>query len=343
MRTSTLFKVVAAWGASSVLAYPGMADTLEEIRKTEIESRTSDILIGDLAQLSDSELTPTGKAIKEILQGKGSPQDMSKYNSVPAPGSDECNKDTCCIWKHIADEMRDAMVGTAGRCNNFARAAIRIGFHDAGTWSKSTGDHGGADGSVVLANECEDRHENSGLGEVCSLIRDWYAKYEQYGIGMADLIQMAANVGTVSCPMGPRVRTYVGRKDRSTPAPEDNLPSPFGTADELIAMFEDKTISPAGLVALLGAHTVSQQRFIVEDRAGDPQDSTPGVWDSLYFRETVDSDAPQRVFKLESDVNISKDPRTSPTWQKFSGALVGQITWNDVSLSVSHSSPACMC
>lgn len=332
MKSSKLLRAVAIWGASMALAYPGMGETLEEIKRAEIEGRDSDSLIGDLATLPDNELTSTGKNIKKIITGAGSPQDLgTKYNSVPAKGSDACNKDTCCIWKYIADEMRDAMVGTAGRCNNFARAAIRLGFHDAGTWSLSTGDAGGADGSVVLAGECEDRRENSGMGEICALVRTWHDKYKQYGVGMADLIQMAANVGTVSCPLGPRVRSYVGRKDRSGPAPEDNLPSPFGTADELIAMFEDKTISPAGLIALLGAHTVSQQRFIVEERAGDPQDSTPGVWDSLYYRETVDPNAPQRVMKLESDVNLSKDPRTSPTWNKFSSALVGQLTWNDVS------------
>ena len=34
----------------------------------------------------------------------------------------------------------------AGGCNDNARAAIRLGFHDAGTWDR-TQTHGGADGS----------------------------------------------------------------------------------------------------------------------------------------------------------------------------------------------------
>jgi hypothetical protein len=248
---------------------------------------------------------------------------------VPAIDSDDCAKDTCCVWRHIADEMKDAMAGSAGRCNTMARTAIRMAFHDAGTWSKSTGKGGGADGSIVLAGECEERKGNRGLQDICAQMRVWHAKYAQYGVSMADLVQMSATVATVVCPLGPRIRSYVGRADSSEPSPEGLLPGPKTSADEILDKFADKTISPAGVVALLGAHTTSQQNNVDETRKGDPQDSTPGVWDTRFFKETLDGGAPKRVMKLQSDINIANDPRTRGVWQAFSSPIIGQVTWND--------------
>lgn len=64
----------------------------------------------------------------------------------------------------------------------------------------------------------------------------------------------------------------VGRKDNPTAAIENLLPDVNADADSLIKLFEDKTIKPHGLVALVGAHTTSQQRFFNPERALDPQD-----------------------------------------------------------------------
>lgn len=80
------------------------------------------------------------------------------------------------------------MVGSAGRCNGVARQAVRMGFHDAGTWSRSTGKKGGADGSILLARECDERQENRGLLEICAQMRVWFDKYKEFGTSMADLI-----------------------------------------------------------------------------------------------------------------------------------------------------------
>jgi hypothetical protein len=304
--------------AGAAVAYAGMDKTLEEIKRASIDSRQSTSLIGDLKTLPAEKLTKTGRAIKAILEGSGVPQDLSQSRIIVPPlNSPRCRSDTCCVWKYIADEMHEAMVGTAFRCNSVARQGIRLGFHDAGTWTTAQGNTGGADGSIILARECEERRENTALIPICAMIRSWHDKYQSFGVSYADLCQMAANVGAVSCPLGPRVRTYVGRKDSSTPAPTGTLPPPFGTADSLIAMFQDKTFTPAELVALLGAHTVSQQTTVDPARVGDPQDSTPGVWDTLYFRETADPNAPSRIFKFPSDVAIANDPRTKPTWDRF--------------------------
>ncbi|KAG8425005.1 hypothetical protein J3458_001749 [Metarhizium acridum] len=148
---------------------------------------------GDQPTLAARDLTQpkTGKPTNNLLTGKGEPQDLSSsYGTVPARNSDACRKDSCCIWKHIADEMHDSMVeGKA--CNGVARGAIRLGFQNAGSRSKST-----------------------------------------------------------------------GRKDSREPAPKGDLPSAFDDADALVGVFEDKTTGPAGLVALLAAHTDYAREYI---------------------------------------------------------------------------------
>lgn len=143
---------------------------------------------------------------------------------------------------------------------------------------------------------------------------------------------MGANVATVVCPLGPRIRSYVGRKDSSRPAQDNLLPNVFAPADDLIALFERKTIRPHGLTALVGAHTVSQQRFVDTTRALDPQDSTPGVWDVKFYGETLNPNAPRNIFKFASDVKFSTHPRMADEWQKFADPKDGQDHWNDVSL-----------
>jgi hypothetical protein len=327
MKASVLAVAAALAASVGVSAHPGMDNVLEELKQIEI--RDTPELIGDLIDLRDKDLSRTGRDVKAILLGGGRPQELfMRYQNVPALDSNACKRDTCCVWKYIADEMRDAMVGSSGRCNNLARASIRMAFHDAGTWSKSTGKGGGADGSIILAGECETRKSNKGVMDACAQMRVWYEKWKGYGVTMADMVQMSATVGTVVCPMGPRIRSYVGRKDSSEPAPDGILPGPKATADEILSLFADKTISAAGIVALLGAHTTSQQQFD-EARKGDPQDSTPGVFDTRYYAETLDPNAPQRVYKLESDINLAKDPRTNAIWKSFSSPVMGQLKFNE--------------
>jgi hypothetical protein len=194
---------------------------------------------------------------------------------------------------------------------------------------------GGADGSIILAGELS-RVENSGISAMGDQYQTIYKKYHDDlgfdSITYADLIQMGANIATVVCPLGPRVRSWVGRPDSSNPSPPNLLPNVFSDADTLIQLFMDKTIGPDGLIALLGAHTTSQQNFVNKTRAGDPQDSTPGVWDVLYYQQTLGIAAtPERVFMFPSDVALSKHPRTSPAFQAFAGQG-GQSLWNDVSI-----------
>jgi hypothetical protein len=164
------------------------------------------------------------------------------------------------------------------------------------------------------------------------LTNDRYNKYKVYGVTAADLIQFGANHATVSCPLGPRVRTFVGRFDSDQLPPPGLLPDVEGSADSILALFEAKTIRPHGLTALLGAHTTSQQRFFNTARALDPQDSTPGVWDTLFYNQTVNPNSPPRVLKFPADVKLAAHPRVQSEWQAFMDPKIGQAHWDDVSL-----------
>lgn len=321
MKPSTL---LVAFAATSTLAYPGMDRVLNEIeaRNNGIEQRSTELL-GDLL---DGLLSAVGNIIKSILEGGSATGDGTTY-TVPGPlGSDACEKDTCCVWSYVTAELKEAMQDSNG-CTDAARGAIRQGFHDAATWDKDSS-YGGADGSLLLSDELG-RIENRGLAAIGAQTTTWYNKYKQYGVGMADLIQTAALVGTVSCPGGPRIRSFVGREDNSQAGPTGKLPSPFQDAQSLIDLFTAKTFTASDLVALVGAHTASMSSFVDSSRPNSPQDSTPNLWDTKFYSETLGSDN-TTILVFPSDKNLATYSQTSGQWKVFAGNG-GQGAWAPVS------------
>lgn len=299
----------------------------DEAEEEDDDGSLPPILIGDI---KNGGTTPVGKTVARILLQQESGESMEAGYRAPFLFTPACNKDACCKWAHVSNELRIAFLGPTGRCNKNARAAIRLGFHDAGTWSQVLADQGkdfgGADGSIILSKVEEKRAENRGLENIIQYLR-WMAP--RYQVGMADLIQFAAIHAVVSCPLGPRIRFFSGRKDSSKPAMDGLLPGVNDSADQLIKLFQDKTISPHDLVALLGAHTTSEQFFVDTKRKGDPQDGTPGVWDTLFYNQTLGlGPLPKKVFRFPSDVVLAKDPRTKGEWESFAGKD-GQKHWNE--------------
>lgn len=209
-----------------------------------------------------------------------------------------------------------------GECNDNARAAIRFGFHDAGSWDKSFS-YGGADGSLMMDFGEEARPENNGLQSVRLLLRDVRKKF---GVGYADLAQYAHNHATITCPKGPRVRTFVGRKDATRAAPTGLLPDVHDSADNLIALFQRKGFSAHDLAALVGAHAAAKQRFVNTSQAGKPLDTTPGVWDVEFYNDTLQEPPSEKIFVLPSDKVLSKHPKVRDEWLSFVG---DQPHWNE--------------
>ncbi|KAF2760980.1 heme peroxidase [Pseudovirgaria hyperparasitica] len=286
------------------------------------------VLIGDL--LRDGARTETGNAIAGILLKTTSGQStVPLYTPPGALDSPACQQDTCCVWSYISTAMTTAFTGPTGRCNALARAAIRLGFHDAATWSQTGAlagqDYGGADGSIVLSGTELSRPENNGLQRIGAQMAAWKA---EFGVGMADLIQFGAIHAAVTCPLGPRLRFFVGRQDSSTPAADGLLPDVHASADSLIELFANKTIVPHDLAALLGAHTTSTQLLVDASHAGQGQDSTPGVWDVRYYGETLAAQAPDGVTRFHSDEVLSVHPKMSSEWSSFTFSD-GQDHWNE--------------
>ncbi|KAI0894692.1 putative class II peroxidase [Annulohypoxylon nitens] len=304
--------------APQALAHPGMGRALAQIKSRRdytIQSRSTELL-GDLKTTKDEDLTPSGTTIKSVLQGGGAVAGSDTYKPPGDLTSDACKKSALCVWYYIVQDLKASFSGSDG-CTDLARGAIRQGFHDAGAWDTSS-DHGGADGSLLLSDEMS-RSDNLGLEDIAAKTKDWYNQYKGYGIGMADLIQTAATTATVCCPGGPRIKSFIGRKDDSRPAPTGKLPFQYQDADYLVSLFAAKTFTANDLVALVGAHTASKQKFVDTSRANAPQDSTPNVWDNKFYSETIAGDN-KTILIFHSDKSISTYSQTQAQFKSFAGS-----------------------
>src|SRR5687768_16545693 len=77
-------------------------------------------------------------------------------NSGSGSGGSGSGGGTSCdftLWGKVSAELNTLFRTSNGQCNDDARAAIRLIFHDCGTWDKSQGLSGGCDGSLVLTVE----------------------------------------------------------------------------------------------------------------------------------------------------------------------------------------------
>ncbi|KAF3032114.1 hypothetical protein E8E11_001735 [Didymella keratinophila] len=310
-----------------------IADSNETEDPTEVEDPENGaedipILINDI---KDGGITPIGKTIAHIITEFESGQsNVAGYRMPGQLGTPKCKADTCCVWAHVSMQLANLFRGQSGRCNMYARTAIRLGFHDAGTWKEGL-EYGGADGSIILAKEEILRPDNRGLQDIVRVLGDMHRQqFKQYGVGMADIIQFAAKYAVVAFPLGPRIRTFVGRKDSSKANMDGLLPGVNDSADTLIKLFQAKTIGPHEVVALLGAHTTGQQFNVDPNRGAAPQDGTPGVWDNLFYNQTLGlGPLPKAVMRFPSDVVLASDPRTSAKWRKFSMGKEGHEHWNE--------------
>ncbi|KAH8650970.1 heme peroxidase [Tricladium varicosporioides] len=277
-------------------------------------------LPGDLASLIFT--TEIGRTIAQILELNISAQASSVNTIAPEDTTHPCQK-----WAQISIVLTALFKSNnTGECNDYARSAIRAGFHDAGTWSSTLAavgqDYGGADGSIYLFGEMN-RPENSGLEAVVNTLGR-LAKTS--GVGVADMIQFAAAHAVVTCPLGPRMRTFIGRKEATQAAPDGLLPSATSDAETLLRLFFDKNIGPTDLTALVGAHSVSKQFSFNTTRAGESQDSTPGVWDTKFYEDTIRSDfsTGSGILTFPSDKALSL---YGPLQAEWNGYVVRQEDW----------------
>ncbi|KAF2203670.1 heme peroxidase [Delitschia confertaspora ATCC 74209] len=235
--------------------------------------------------------------ISSILSSLSSPLSRRQSSSCPQ------------VWTNISKSLTNEFLSN-GQCNDAARAAIRAAFHDCF--------NGACDGSLILANECSNS-ENRGLSGICGTLG---SMAEINNVGVADLIQFAAAHAIKTCPQGPSIPVYIGRKDSSTASPTGILPSGTASGDSLLELFESKGFSATELAALIGAHTAARQFNADASRAGAALDSTPGEWDVKYYSETLKHSSP---FTLQADRNLAEHAVVGKSFRSFSGNQAG---WN---------------
>ncbi|KAL6704103.1 hypothetical protein ACN47E_008766 [Coniothyrium glycines] len=202
------------------------------------------------------------------------------------------------VWTDVATELQSTFAG----CGADAHGAIRAPFHDC--------INNGCDGSLILSDECS-RTENAGLSTICGKLKDWSSKYN---VSAADMIQFAAALAISVCPLGPKVRALVGRKDNFNAAPVGSVPSSRDPVDTILAAFSAKGFSADDVVALMGTHSVALQFNDDPSQAGKSLDSTPSTYDTTFYKETKEGTAP---YSLQSDRLLSNDSQTAETWSSF--------------------------
>jgi hypothetical protein len=220
------------------------------------------------------------------------------------------------VWTQVSQALTKIFVDGSGQCTDLARAAVRASFHDCGTWSSTQGMSGGCDGSLALSAEENARPANRGLQQISQTLQGLAT---QYKVGVADIIAFAGAHATVSCPLGPTCKTMIGRKDSSNAAPDQSLlPSNASmSSTEILTLMADKGFNGPDTAALVGAHSSSKQFFTDPSKAGQPQDSTPGIWDVAFYGQT--KNPPQNVFVFQSDKALSQDPSSGPAFKSFIG------------------------
>jgi len=259
-----------------------------------------------------STLIVSGAAVASALDFSSVKRSFSDLIARKDGGSGTCDPK----WKLVATELTAKFLEKDGTCNDDARAAIRAIFHDCGAWSTELGFTNGCDGSLQFEL---DRAENGGLTPITQYL---VATATKYSVPVADMINFAGTHAIVSCPGGPVVTTLIGRKDATTGGIGNRLPDVNAPADDLYKLFQNKGFSAVDLAAILGAHSTSKQFGVNKDRAGAPQDSTPGVWDVKYYSETTSP--PSQVFVFPSDAKLAVHPTVG---KEFSGFVSNQGKW----------------
>ncbi|TID25011.1 class II peroxidase [Venturia nashicola] len=231
----------------------------------------------------------------------------SLFSSLLAPRAASCP----AVWTTISKELTKLFV-TNLQCNDNARAAIRAVFHDCFP-------QGGCDGSLALFADELARPENTPMTATMNSLKALAVKYN---VGVADMLMFAGSHAVVSCPGGPTTKTYIGRVDATAAAPPNQLPSANVSAADAKAHFAAAGFSSQDLAALIGSHTAARQFTVDTTKSGASEDSTPGLWDILYYLQLITKTS---VFSFGVDKNLLADSDTGPIMKSFS---INKSAWD---------------
>jgi len=253
----------------------------------------------------------------------GNVPDLGDGNGIPDVSN--ATNPQCVPWYGI----RDAILGGIfqGRCGDNSRAAVRLAFHDAGTFSLGLQGlgrpNGAADGSMIWDPTEVTRTENNGLQNIVGILKPLPA---QFGVSPGDILHLAGVLGVLACPGGPRIDAFVGRPLPLNVAPTDRLPNPEDPVELLLAKFEDMSFSVRSMIALIGAHSTGKQRFVDPARNGSSFDSTVNVWDVDFYGETAHGTTDPDVFTLDSDRFLANNVSTIMEFHRY---INNQPDWDE--------------
>ncbi|CAL1410243.1 unnamed protein product [Linum trigynum] len=188
---------------------------------------------------------------------------------------------------------------------NCAPIMLRLAWHDAGTYDKSTRT-GGPNGSI--RNDEELAHgANSGLKIALGFCEEVKAKHPK--ITYADLFQLAGVVA-VEVTGGPTIDFVPGRKDSKVSPKEGRLPDAKQGSPHLKDVFYRMGLSDKEIVALSGGHTLGRAH---PERSGfdGPWTKEPLKFDNSYFVELLKGET-EGLLKLPTDNALLDDPAFRP-------------------------------
>ncbi|KAJ7635384.1 manganese peroxidase 1 [Roridomyces roridus] len=263
-------------------------------------------------------------ALSAALSGVSQANPIRRRAACP-DGVNYANNAACCALFPVLEDIQTNMFADSG-CADAAHAALRVSFHDAIGFSTSDPSQGtGADGSIFIFGEQEIGYDaNLGIADAFNLEAPFIAKHN---ISVADFIQFAAAVSLTKCP-GVLPPTFMfGRVDATAPAPDNTVPEPFQSSTDILARMADAGLTAADTVALLASHSIAGADDIDPNATGVPFDSTPSLFDTQFFVETLlngtvpgpnqgQASSPiQGELRLQSDFELAHDPATACLWQ----------------------------
>ncbi|TFK27219.1 hypothetical protein FA15DRAFT_217622 [Coprinopsis marcescibilis] len=254
---------------------------------------------------------------------------------VRCPNGRTVRNRQCCSWFAIIPQLQAEIFNN--QCNKGTRRVLQTFFHDAIGFSPALTNAGqfgggGADGSIIAHSVIETTFvPNRALGPTIEALR---AISIRNSVSFGDILNFANAVGLTNCPGAPRLEFLAGKSNSSQPSPPGLIPGPGNTADAILNRMGDAGFSHDETVDLLSAHTIAAQEALNLNAAATraPFDSTPAVFDSQFFIETllrgtvfttggpgfaeVLSPLPGE-FRMQSDFALARDPRTSCRWQSM--------------------------
>lgn len=215
--------------------------------------------------------------------------------------------------RHLTEEEKEQLNRTFATTLPKAKAPVmlRLAFHDAGTYDRSSFS-GGANASIRFEL---DRPENAGLKRGWNVIEATMQRLKGTEVGSsvsaADLIALAGAYA-VKITGGPEIWPQVGRVDAEGPDPEGRLPLETFSAEEQRSAFGAKGLSVTEMVALLGSHTLGGKGF------GDPLTFDNTYYVSLLQKPWEKRDDPMaKMIGLESDHVLADDVVCRPIIEKY--------------------------